>query len=555
MRAFTFLYETLDRTTSTNAKVAALAAYFRAAPPADGAWALYFLTGRKLKRLVPTAVLWDLALAVSGLPPWLLEHSFAAVGDLAETLALLVDEHRSGPAAPGLALEPWVRERLLPLKGLRPEAQAAAIRGYWGELQRDERLVLNKLLTAELRVGVSATLVVRALAEVAGVGQAVMAHRVMGDWEPSAAFFSGLLQPDTAFDPSRPYPFFLASPLEGPPEALGEAGDWLAEWKWDGIRSQLVRRAGAVYLWSRGEELITGRFPEIADAAAALPDGTVIDGEVLAFREGRVLPFSVLQTRIGRQKLSDSVLAAAPAVLMAYDLLEDEGADQRERPLEERRERLGRRLAGLAPRLQVSPPHAASDWAVLARLREGSRAEAVEGLMLKRRGSPYRAGRRRGDWWKWKIEPYTIDAVLLYAHPGHGRRASLFTDYTFAVWQGGELLPFAKAYSGLSDPEILELDNWVRRHTRERFGPVRAVEPSQVFELAFEGIAPSPRHKSGVAVRFPRILRWRRDKPASEADTLDTVKSLLRSGPGRASTSAPARAPGAESRDPGSGSR
>jgi DNA ligase-1 len=550
MRAFTALYETLDRTTSTNAKVQALVAYFRAAPPGDGAWALYFLTGRKLKRLVGTPVLWDLALAVGGLPPWLLEHSFAAVGDLAETLALLVDEQGARDTA-DLTLETWVRERLLPLKGQPPDAQAAAIRGYWKELRRGERLVLNKLLTAELRVGVSATLVVRALAQVAGVAQAVMAHRVMGSWEPSAAFFTSVLQPDTVIDPSRPYPFFLASPLEGTPESLGEAADWLAEWKWDGIRAQLVRRAGATYLWSRGEELITERFPEIVAAAAALPDGTVIDGEVLAFRDGRVLPFAVLQTRIGRQKLTESILAEAPAALMAYDLLEDEGADMRERTLNERRERLARRLDGFAPILQVSPAHAASDWAALARLRAGSRAEAVEGLMLKRLGSPYRAGRRRGDWWKWKIEPYTIDAVLLYAHPGHGRRASLFTDYTFAVWQGGELLPFAKAYSGLSDQEILELDNWVRRHTRERFGPVRAVEPTQVFELAFEGIAPSSRHKSGVAVRFPRILRWRRDKPAAEADTLDTVRSLLRSKAEGAATGAPAPARGEESPDPG----
>jgi DNA ligase-1 len=252
----------------------------------------------------------------------------------------------------------------------------------------------------------------------------------------------------------------------------------------------------------------------------------VLDGEVLAYRDG-VLPFAVLQTRIGRQKLTAKVLADAPAAFMAYDLLEDGGADIRAHPLSERRARLRQRLDGVSPRLLLSPEVDAPSWAGLAALREEARRRNVEGLMLKRLVSPYQAGRRRGDWWKWKIDPFTVDTVMIYAHPGHGRRATLFTDYTFGVWQEGELVPVAKAYSGLSDEEILELDAWIRRHTIEKFGPTRAVEPTQVFEIAFEGIAPSTRHRAGLAVRFPRILRWRKDKPPAEADTLEGLRAFL----------------------------
>jgi DNA ligase-1 len=529
LRRFARLYETLDRTTSTNAKVAAMAAYFRDAPPGDAAWALFFLTQRKIKRLLPTRVLWDLTLDLTGIPEWLLEHSYAAVGDGAELVALLVDRPAAAGAGDDLSLEGWVEERILPLKDLDLRAQAAAMRRYWSLLDTTGIFVLNKVITGEFRVGASATLAIRALAQAAGLPQATMAHRVMGDWRPSAAFFTALLAPESARPPdSRPYPFFLASPLEDDPETLGPRAEWLAEWKWDGIRAQVVRRAGATYIWSRGEELVTDRFPEVATAASRLPDGTVLDGEVLAYR-GEVLPFAVLQTRIGRQKLGPDVLARAPVALMAYDLLEEEGRDLREQALSARRARLVDVLARAeAPALRASPVVEAASWSDLAGIRAESRARNVEGIMLKRLVSPYRSGRRRGDWWKWKIAPYTVDAVLMYAHPGHGRRAALFTDYTFGVWKQGELVPVAKAYSGLSDREIHELDGWIRRHTRERFGPVRVVEPSQVFELAFEGIARSTRHKSGLAVRFPRILRHRTDKPAAEADTIETVLALLR---------------------------
>jgi DNA ligase-1 len=394
--------------------------------------------------------------------------------------------------------------------------------------------VLNKLLTGELRVGVSQTLVERALAEVAGLPPPALAHRLMGAWEPTAAFYENLLAAEgaQAEDDSRPYPFYLASPLESAGLAdLGERGDWQIEWKWDGIRAQLLKRGGAVYLWSRGEELITERFPELARAAQSLlPDGTVLDGEILAWRDGRPLPFAVLQRRIGRKKLTEKVLAEAPVVFVAYDLLEDEGRDVREAPLAERRAALERRLEGGRPFFLPSPvieTIEAPAWDEVARIRDEARERGVEGLMLKRLSSPYRTGRRKGDWWKWKIDPFQVDAVLVYAQAGHGRRANLLTDYTFAVWSDGELVPFAKAYSGLSDPEIAALDGWIRRHTLQKFGPVRAVEPVQVFEVAFEGIARSPRHRSGVAVRFPRISRWRSDKTADQADTLESVQALL----------------------------
>ncbi len=350
---------------------------------------------------------------------------------------------------------------------------------------------------------------------------------MMGDWTPTAEWFTSLLSHEqTTEDRSRPYPFFLASPLEDPIESLGPRDEWIAEWKWDGIRAQLVRRAGDVHLWSRGEELITHRFPEIAAAATRLPEGTVIDGEVLAFREDRPLPFSALQQRIGRQKQVAQMVRAVPVVFMTYDLLEDHGSDIRSQALDERRRRLETHVASQSV-LRTSDIVTADTWADLARLRSESRALGVEGLMLKRRSSHYGVGRRRGDWWKWKIDPYTIDAVLIYAQPGSGRRASLLTDYTFGVWDQEELVPIAKAYSGLSNEEIAEMDKWIRRHTRERFGPVRHVEPVHVFELGFEGIAASSRHRSGIAVRFPRMLRWRTDKKADEADTLDDVRRIL----------------------------
>nr|WP_315597090.1 ATP-dependent DNA ligase [uncultured Cupriavidus sp.] len=544
MKAFADLYSALDGTTSSNAKLAALVEYFRQAPAADAAWAVYFLAGGKPRQIVPVAALRDLAQRAAGLPPWLFEESYQAVGDLAETIALLLPDAVHADTA-GLA--EWVEQRLLPLRGQSPETLNAALDALWQPLDARGRLVLFKLITSSFRVGVSKLLVTRALGEVAGIDPKRVAERMIGYTDvsvrPSAERFLMLIAPehgDNAMRGGQPYPFFLAHPLQLPVEAfdaaLGDPAQWLVEWKWDGIRSQLVRRAGEGWLWSRGEELITERFPELMEAARTLPDGTVLDGEIVIWIDGRVQPFALLQQRIGRKTLNAKLLREAPAILMAYDLLEWQGEDWRSRPQTERRAQLARVIADhVHPALELSPQVEAADWPHLARLRDGSRELGVEGFMLKAADAAYGAGRTRdvGLWWKWKIDPYTVDAVLLYAQRGHGRRASLYTDFTFAVWNAPPgvperaLVPFAKAYSGLTDEEMRAVDAIVRRTTIESFGPVRSVTPTQVFELGFEGIARSGRHKSGIAVRFPRMLRWRTDKPIDEADTLATLEAML----------------------------
>lgn len=535
MRRFAALYRRLDRSTGTLDKRAALLDYFRDAPPHDAAWALYLLSGGKVAgakaRIASGAELRAWIAQAAGLEDWLVADSYDHVGDLAETLALLLDDPAT--PAPDVALSDWIEQRLLPVANRDEALRRALVLEAWRTLAFDERLVFNKLLTGALRVGVSQRLVQQALAELSGIDIARIAQRMLGAWRPGPDYLPALLSPgELPGDRQQPYPFFLASPLENAAGQLGPIGDWLLEWKWDGIRLQLIRRAGEVALWSRGEERLDGRFPEIEQAALGLPDGTVIDGELLAWRAGEPLPlpFAALQTRIQRRKPGPKTLADAPARVLAYDLLELAGEDLRTRPLRERRVRLERLLAGLAdPRLALSPQVQAADWDAAAALRAGSRERGVEGLMLKRAASPYQAGRRRGDWWKWKIDPLSIDAVMLYAQAGHGRRSTLYTDYTFGLWDAeGRLVPVAKAYSGLDDAEIVQLDRWIRAHTTERFGPVRAVEPLQVFELGFEAVNRSGRHKSGVAVRFPRILRWRHDKPPAEADTLAALQALAR---------------------------
>ncbi len=530
MRAFSELYEELDTTTATNLKVAAMARYFRHAPAADAAWAAYILSGRRLKRFLGPALLYRWLIEACGLPAWLVEECRATVGDLAETIALLMQAQVNGgeQPVPEVSLATWLDERLLPLRAVSEDAQQAAILEWWRSLPYRENFLINKFLTGELRVGVSESLVIRALAEVLSMPRPDIVRRLMGNWQPSARFWESLKSATAPpEDVSAPYPFYLASPLEAEVDTLGARADWLAEWKWDGVRSQLIRRAGRCFIWSRGEDLVTERFPEIIAAAAALPDGVVLDGELVAWREGRIRPFAELQQRLGRKKVSAGLLSSVPVRFLAYDLLEAENSDIRTLPLRERRARLEQLLAGKPGALGLSEIIAGGDWAELAQLRSEARARCVEGLMLKSLSSPYGTGRQRGAWWKWKIEPHSFDAVMLYAQPGHGRRSNLYTDYTFGVWHEGELLPVAKAYSGLSNAEITALDRWIRAHTLEKFGPVRAVEPTQVFELAYEGIAASLRHKSGIALRFPRIVRRREDKPAPEANTLADLQAVL----------------------------
>ena len=526
MKAFAALYAALDETTKTNEKVEALTRYFAIAMPDDAAWALFFLSGRSLKRLISAPKLRSWAVQAAGLPDWLFDESYDAVGDTAETIALLLPP--SG-AVSDVPLHTWIEQRIVPLRTLTEDDQRVALLAAWSELDGQQRFVFNKLITGSFRVGVSQLLLIRALAAVSKIHNEVIAHRLMGTWEPTPAFYAQLIAQETSdADLSRPYPFFLAYPLEEATAPFGALSDWQVEWKWDGIRSQIIQRSGQSAIWSRGEELITERFPELLDMAQHLPAGTVIDGEILPWQNGEVMTFAQLQRRINLKKLGKKILSEVPIIFMAYDLLEWAGVDWREQPLDARRAQLSALVDMLSdPRLLLSPIVESDSWEALAIRRDEGHERHVEGLMVKRRTSPYRVGRQRGDWWKWKVNPFTIDAVLIYAQRGTGKRASLYTDYTFGVWDGDKLVPFAKAYSGLSDAEIRQVDNFVRHNTVEKFGPVRTVKAELVFELAFEGIQRSTRHKSGIAVRFPRILRWRSDKPIAEADSLETIRALL----------------------------
>jgi DNA ligase-1 len=549
MKDFAALYRELDASTSSLAKQAALQRYLREADSADAAWAVYFLAGGKPRQLVPTKLLRLLAQEAAGLPEWLFDESYEAVGDLAETIALLLPPPTE---VHDLGLARWVEEHLLPLREAgksAPDELPARLRAQWRQLAAEERLVYFKLITGAFRVGVSKLQVTQALAAVGGIDPKRVAQRLMGythiGGRPRADDYRALIAPESSSEQvqktsGQPYPFFLAHafnlPLEQFDAVLGPPADWIVEWKWDGIRAQLVKRAGAVWLWSRGEELVTERFPELAVLGEALPDGTVLDGEIAVWREDKVQPFAELQKRIGRKTLGAKLLREIPVVLLAYDILEWEGRDLRTQPQWERRGLLDELVTRMQhPSLLPSPMLTGIEWSDLARQREAARSMGVEGMMLKRRDAQYGVGRTKdvGVWWKWKIDPLSIDAVLIYAQRGHGRRASLYSDYTFAVWdappgqQDRKLVPFAKAYSGLTDAEMARVDAIIRKTTVESFGPVRSVEPTLVFELGFEGIARSARHKSGIAVRFPRMLRWREDKPVEEADTLQTLAALL----------------------------
>ena len=530
MKSFTELYMELDASNRTSAKLAALKRYFAEAPAADAAWAVYFLNGQRLKRVVKTGDLREWAAAACGFPLWMVEACYQHVGDLAETLALLMNNRcKAENEVEAPALHHLVEAKILALRGLEPDVQRQRMVDSWTELSGDACFVFNKLITGGFRVGVSKTLVNRALAEVAGVEPAMMAHRLMGDWQPSPENYRALFEPESAQDdPAKPYPFCLAYPLgDKDPAALGPVTDWQIEWKWDGIRAQLIKRGGEVLLWSRGEELVGEQFPEVIEAARSWPGEVVLDGELLAWADHGPAPFCELQRRLGRKKVGPKLRKEVPVVFMAYDLLEQEGADYREKGTRRRREALEVYAGQIEDStLQLSPCIDVDSWLGAAELRETSRQRRVEGLMLKHQDAGYFAGRKKGEWWKWKVDPYTVDAVLVYAQQGHGRRAGLYTDYTFSIWRHGALVPFAKAYSGLSDKEIREVDRWIRQHTLESHGPVRVVEPELVFEIAFEGISPSKRHKSGIAVRFPRIHRWRREQSAAEADTLETVLAL-----------------------------
>lgn len=526
MQRFAQLIDEITGTTKTNDKRDALVRYMQDVSDADKLWLVALFTGRRPKRMVSSTLLGEWGMELAGIPGWLFLESYGHVGDLAETITLILPPPAKDYQPVGL------NEVMLQMQKLRnadEQAKKDFVTNYWRQMPGDVAFIFNKLITGGFRIGVSKNLVIQAVAKYAGKEPQAIAHMISGNWDPYTTSFADLVHESVIeVDSSKPYPFFLAYALEGAAADMGDVDEWQIEWKWDGIRGQLIRRAGSLYLWSRGEELITDKFPEIETLQALLPDGVVLDGEVLAYSQGKPLAFQNLQTRITRKTVSKKQLTEAPVVFMVYDLLEYQGVDLREKPMQERRLLLEKLVADIrSPYLITSPLVEPTSWEELSELMYTARDKGCEGFMLKRRSSVYQSGRRRGDWWKWKTEPLTVDAVLVYAQKGHGKRSGLYTDYTFAVKDNDKLVPFAKAYSGLTDKEISEVDKFIKQNSIEQFGPVRTVKPELVFEIAFEGIAASNRHKSGVAVRFPRILRWRQDKHADEANTLEELKQLL----------------------------
>lgn len=536
MKDFAKLFSDLDETNKTNEKVRVLKEYFMFVSDSDKINTLALFTGRKPKRQINSTLIKTWAMEIAHIPVWLFEESYQVVGDLGETIALLLPEPRGSQDK---SLTEWIAE-INGLAALTEDEKKIWLLDSWAMMDTQERFVFNKILTGSFRIGVSQTLIIKALAEISGLEVSVLTHRIMGNWDPLAFSFQELMQEqDASLDISRPYPFCLAYPIQETSDkgksaeemdlALGGPPDWQAEWKWDGIRAQVIFRGGEIFIWSRGEELVTEKFPELHEFIKDLPDGTVLDGEAICFSGSCPLPFNVLQTRIGRKTLSKKILADSPMVFIAYDCLEFQGDDIRSMPLKYRRSVLEQLhgLNGHAEKFMLSEVVPFSDWQQLYDLRLTSRERNVEGFMLKKLDSVYQTGRKKGDWWKWKVDPLSVDAVMIYAQKGHGRRADLYTDYTFAVWDNGKLVPVAKAYSGLTDKEIKQVDYFVKRNTLEKFGPVRTVKPELVFEIGFEGINASSRHKSGIAVRFPRILRWRQDKTPEQADTIQLLKDML----------------------------
>ena len=527
MKEFASLIKQLGTSTKTNEKLDAISDYFATANDADKVWVIALFSGRRPKRMISSGFLSLWCMEIANLPAWLFEESYHTVGDLGETIALLLPE-KNITADENNNLS-WFLESFIRLEKAEEIIKKEFIINSWMRMNRDERFVFNKLLTGNFRIGVSQKMIVNALAKTVELNPSVIAHRISGNWDPSTTSFNDLLSEEaTSIDLSKPYPFYLAYALDSDVKELGLENEWQAEWKWDGIRGQLIKRNDELFVWSRGEELMTEKFPEYHGLKNVLPGGIVLDGEIIPSVDKKPLPFALLQTRIGRKNVTKKHLQDAPIAFFAYDILEYEGNDIREWSLEKRRNLLEEIVTKLDhPVLLLSPVISFSSWDQLTAIRESSREMGSEGIMLKRKSSTYQVGRKVGDWWKWKIDPLVIDAVMIYAQKGHGRRSNLYTDYTFAVKDGDKLVSFAKAYSGLTDKEFAQVDAFVKRNSIEKFGPVRTVKPDLVFEIAFEGIAASYRHKSGVALRFPRINRWRKDKKPDEINTLDDLKKML----------------------------
>lgn len=528
LELFAELVAQIGTSTKTNDKIQALVDYFATAPEADKVWVIALFSGRRPRRAINSRLMRQWCTEIVQIPDWLFDECYHTVGDLSETLALLLPETKT-PDQENESLSYYVR-RFLDIEKEEEAIKKEFIVSNWNRMNRDERFVFNKLITGSFRIGVSQKTIVNALAKVVDLDASVIAHRISGNWDPDTTPFSELLSEEASVsDFSKPYPFYLAYAVEDDVNLLGEPELWQAEWKWDGIRGQVIKRNDELFVWSRGEELITDKFPEYALLKEVLPNGVVLDGEIIPAIDGKPLPFSVLQTRIGRKNIGKKQLQEAPIAFFVYDLLEYNYEDWREKPLTERRQKLEEIIQPIIDQpIHLSGIIPFTSWKELAGIRNQSREMKSEGIMLKRKDSTYKVGRKRGDWWKWKIDPLTIDCVLIYAQKGSGRRSNLYTDYTFAVRDGDKLVSFAKAYSGLTDKEFAQVDYFVKRNSLEKFGPVRTVKPELVFEIAFEGIAESKRHKSGVALRFPRMNRWRKDKMVADINTLEDLREMLR---------------------------
>lgn len=534
MRRFIQLIEEMADTTKTNTKVDRLVKYFSEVDKGSSIWAIFFLFGKRIQRGVSYKLLTDILLEIVDLPVWLVLESFDAVGDRSEAISLLL-EVREEESTITHTLQYWVEKRFIPLQKMSEEKQKEVIKKWWSESNQKEIFVINKLTSGGFygRIGVSKGIVVKALEKFSGVPANTIQYRLMGKWDPSVEFYDSLISTDTTdADLSQPYPFFLASPLQEPLNSLGNVNEWSFEHKWDGIRSETIIRQNKIFIWSRGEDIVTDSFPEVVMELKKLPDGIVIDGELLAYHNGEPLAFSVLQRRIGRigKNISKKILSEAPVKLMAYDLLEFEHKDIRDKTLQERRKLLKKLIVESNTGILYSKDLKAKDWEEVAQLREEARKAQAEGLVIKRKSSQYQSGRKRGDWWKYKVDPLSLDVVMVYAQAGSGKRANFFTDYTFAVWNSDktELIPIGKSYRGLTDEEIKRLDGWIRKNTKEKFGPVRTVVPEQIFEFGFDNVLENKRVKAGISVRFPRIIKWRTDKKLEDINTIDDAKELLK---------------------------
>ena len=525
---FAALVIQISSSTKTNDKLESLAEYFTLADDKDKVWVIAIFSGRRPRRIVSSTSLAEWCTALANIPSWLFVESYSTVGDLGETIALLLPDAKN-KTGKGENLY-YFLEKFIELEKQDESIKKKFILDSWEQMNHAERFVFNKLITGSFRIGVSQKMMVNALSKVVDLSSSIIAHRISGNWDPSTTSFSNLLNTEVVdVDHSKPYPFYLAYALENEPVTIGNPSEWQAEWKWDGIRGQMIKRNNELFVWSRGEELMTEKFPEYFILKDLLPDGIVLDGEIIPAENGKPLPFAVLQTRIGRKNITKKQLTEAPISFFVYDLLEFNNKDWREKTLEERRNKMEEVLQNINHNsIQLSPIINFTNWDDLAELRKTSREMNSEGIMLKRKNSIYQVGRKRGDWWKWKIDALTIDCVMIYAQKGAGRRSNLYTAYTFAVKDGDQLIPFTRAYSGLTDKEFAQVDNFVKRNSLEKFGPVRTVKPELVFEIAFEGIAASNRHKSGVALRFPRMSRWRKDKKPDEINTLDDLKAMLK---------------------------